>query len=287
MNYQQRQQTMKATLTLLTALLLAPLAALHAADKPEPVAQRRRAGRDHVPKAMGTTADAPDLAPGAEYSDRTRIWQGSGSSVVTPKGRIWFTWMTGGHFEGDNTAPTYTLLFTSSDGGATLEGPVAVTKSPLGKHVQDGGLWIDPKERLWWYYYAHGGMVANIADDPEAAQPRFQSPFHVSRGFFMNKPTVLADGSWLWTPHDKESGLVFRGVVVYRSQGEGRSLHFLGCVNSQPDAEINIGEPWTVTLSDGRIAMFIRTLSGIRKTISADGGALGQRWNPCRDCMRS
>ena len=52
---------------------------------------------------------------------------------------------------------------------------------------------------------------------------------------------------------------------MYRSQGEGRSLHFLGCVNSQPDAEINIGEPWTVTLSDGRIAMFIRTLSGIAR----------------------
>ena len=188
--------------------------------------------------------------------------------------------MSGGQFEGDNTEPAYTMLFTSTDGGATLEGPAAVAKSPLGKHVQDGGLWIDPKGRLWWYYYAHGGMVANIAEDPEGAHPQFQSPFYVSRGFFINKPTVLADGSWLWTPADKEPSLGFKGVAVYRSQNEGRSFDFLGDVNSQPDAEINIGESMTVQLRDGRIGIFIRTLSGIRKTISDDGGRTWAKLEP-------
>jgi len=270
---------MKHTLTLLTALLLAPLAALHAADKPEIVAIDEKLATIMSRKPSGPPL-APDLAPGPECADRSRIWQGCPSIAISAKGRLWFTWTSGGRFEGDQTEPAYTLLFTSSDGGATLAGPVAVAKSPLGKHVQDGGLWIDPKGRLWWYYYAHGGMVANIADDPEAAQPRFKSPFYVSRGFLINKPTVMADGSWLWTPHDKEPGLGFKGVVVYRSQDEGRSFDFLGSINSQPDAEINIGEPMPVQLRDGRIAMFIRTLSGIRKTISADGGRTWAKLEP-------
>jgi hypothetical protein len=192
--------------------------------------------------------------------------------TISPKGRIWLSEMTGGGFEGDRTEPTYVILFTSGDGGKTFQGPVAVVKSPSGKHVQDPGLWTDPRGRLWWYYYANGGMVANIADDPEAAKPHFQPPFFVSQGFFINKPTVLADGSWLWTPHNKIPTLGFKGVAVYQSQDEGKSFAFIGSVNSKPGVEIQIGEPITVELRDGRIALFIRTVSGIRRTISADGG---------------
>jgi len=115
-------------------------------------------------------------------------------------------------------------------------------------------------------------MVANIFDDPEAANPHFQPPFYVTPGVFINKLTVLADGSWLWTPGYKFPALGFKGVTVYRSQDEGKSFSFVGSVNSQPDADITIAEPMTVELRDGRIALFVRTLSGIRRTISADGG---------------
>jgi hypothetical protein len=259
------------TLTLLTALLLASLAALHAADKPEPVASDDKLAEILSRKPSGTPL-APILDPGPEFADGKRIWQGSGSMTISPKGRIWLSEMTGGSFEGDRTEPTYVILFTSGDGGKTFQGPVAVVKSPRGQHVQDPGLWTDPRGRLWWYYYANGGMVANIADDPEAAKPHFQPPFFVSQGFFINKPTVLADGSWLWTPHNKIPTLGFKGVTVYRSQDEGKSFAFVGSVNSKPGVEIQIGEPITVELRDGRIALFIRTVSGIRRTISADGG---------------
>ena len=262
---------MKPNLTLLTTLLLAPLAGLHAADAPKPSASADDIAKIASNKPSGIPL-APILDPGPEFADGKRLWQGSGSMTISPKGRIWLSWMTGGGFEGDRSAPTYTLLFTSSDGGQTCQGPVAVVKSPLGQHCQDPGLWIDPRGRLWWYYYAHGGMVANIADDPEAAKPHFQPPFYVTPGFFINKPNVLADGSWLWTPHLKISALGFKGVTVYRSQDEGKSFSFVISVDSKPDAQIEIGEPITVELRDGRIALFIRTLSGIRKTISADGG---------------
>jgi hypothetical protein len=250
---------------------LAPSAALHAADRPEPVASDEKLAEILSRKPSGIPL-APILDPGPEFADAKRIWQGSGSMTISPKGRIWLSEMTGGSFEGDRTEPTYVILFTSGDGGKTFQGPVAVVKSPSGKHVQDPGLWTDPRGRLWWYYYANGGMVANIADDPEAAKPHFQPPFFVSQGFFINKPTVLADGAWLWTPHNKIPTLGFKGVTVYRSQDEGKSFSFIGSVNSKPGVEIQIGEPITVELRDGRIALFIRTVSGIRRTISADGG---------------
>ncbi|WP_396159872.1 sialidase family protein [Flavobacterium sp.] len=284
---------MKHTLTLLTVLLLAPLVGLHAQTpnlaKPlvdnllndsQQTEAKPQTGAPSFSDAVAAIASkkpsstplAPNLEPGPEFADGNRIWQGSGSMTISPKGRIWLSWMSGGGFEGDRTEPTFTLLFTSSDGGQTCQGPVAAVKSPRGQHVQDPGLWIDPRGRLWWYYYANGGMVANIADDPEAAKPHFQPPFFVSQGFFINKPTVLADGSWLWTPHNKFPTLGFKGVTVYRSQDEGKSFAFAGSVNSQPGVEIQIGEPITVELRDGRIALFIRTLAGIRRTISADGG---------------
>ena len=262
---------MKHILTLHAALLLASLAGLPAADKPEPVASDDKLAEILSRKPSGIPL-APILDPGPEFADGKRIWQGSGSMTISPKGRIWLSEMTGGSFEGDRTEPTYVILFTSGDGGKTFQGPVAVVKSPSGKHVQDPGLWTDPRGRLWWYYYANGGMVANIADDPEAAKPHFQPPFFVSQGFFINKPTVLADGAWLWTPHNKIPTLGFKGVTVYRSLDEGKSFAFVGSVNSKPGVEIQIGEPITVELRDGRIALFIRTVSGIRRTISADGG---------------
>jgi hypothetical protein len=285
-----RRQALKTfTLTLLTVLLFAPMALLHAQSaspaKPLAVDQRNALPQTEPKSQTGSetiatlaskkpsgTPLAPILDPGPEFADAKRLWQGSGSMTVSPKGRIWLSWMTGGRFEGDREEPTYMLLFTSSDGGQTCQGPVAVVKSPRGQHVQDPGLWIDPRGRLWWYYYANGGMVANIANDPEAAKPRFQPPFYVTPGVFINKLTVLADGSWLWTPGYKFPALGFKGVTVYRSWDEGKSFSFVGSVNSQPDAEINIAEPMTVELRDGRIALFVRTLSGIRRTISSDGG---------------
>jgi hypothetical protein len=157
---------------LLTVLLLAPLAALHAAESQSAIPAQPLAGnqRHALPPAASTPsrlADdiaalasrkpsgiplAPDLDPGPECADGKRLWQGSGSMTISPKGRIWLSWMTGGGFEGDRTEPTYVLLFTSNDGGETCQGPVAVVKSPRGQHVQDPGLWTDPRGRLWWYY---------------------------------------------------------------------------------------------------------------------------------------
>jgi len=153
----------KTTLTLLTTLLLAPLTLLHAqttSDAISAIAGRKPSGRPL----------APILDPGPESADGKRRWQGCPGIAITAKDRLRFTWISYGRVESDNIEPAYVLLFTSSNGGATFEGPVAVAKSPLGNHVQNGGLWIDPRGRLWWYYNAHVAMVVNIAADPIRAR---------------------------------------------------------------------------------------------------------------------
>jgi len=55
----------------------------------------------------------------------------------------------------------------------------------------------------------------------------------------------------------------FQTVTVYRSQDEGKSFQVLSTVKDQPGAA-KIHESMTVELRDGRIALFVRTLSGIR-----------------------
>ncbi len=72
-------------------------------------------------------------------------------------------------------------------------------------------------------------------------------------------------------PHNKLPAAEFKWVTVYRPQDQGKSFAFAGSVNSKPGVEIQIGEPITVELRDGPIALFIRTVAGIRRTISADG----------------
>ena len=109
---------LKHTLTLLTALILAPLAAQHAA---EPV--------------------TIDLAK--------RTWQGIPGLERTAKGRVFVSWFTGGtkEPEPENTV----VLAHSDDGGKTFSAPQAMAL-PLsdGTRYYDPCLWIDPKGRLWY-----------------------------------------------------------------------------------------------------------------------------------------
>ena len=91
--------TMKHLPTLLAALLLAPLAALHAAD----------ALVLQPPQYVG--------APKAEQSVTNRAFTGIPSLAIAPKGRMWATWYAGVTPGEDHN--NYVVLSTSGDGGAT------------------------------------------------------------------------------------------------------------------------------------------------------------------------
>ena len=74
---------MKHNITLITALLLAPLAALHAAD----------ALSLQPPQHLGP--------PLPEHAVTNRAFAGIPSMAVAPKGRMWATWYAGPTLAGD------------------------------------------------------------------------------------------------------------------------------------------------------------------------------------------
>lgn len=245
--------TIKSSYTLFAALLLAPLAALHAA---EPVT--------------------------IDLSKRT--WQGIPGIERTAKGRVFASWFTGGPKEPspDNTV----VLSRSDDGGKTFNSPEAMAL-PLsdGTRCFDPTLWIDPKGRLWYVFNrgnkdtAKHDVWARICDDPDASLPvwgaEFRVGYDVPFAFRMNKPTVLSSGEWImpvthaaepahdWFPFATQ----LQGVGI--SNDEGRSWKLHGALKAPKWAL----ECMITQLRDGRLWLLTRTGGGfLWESHSADKG---------------
>lgn len=234
--------------TLLAALLLAPIAAVHAAD-----------------------GGAIDLAK--------RTWQGIPGIERTAQGRVFVSWFTGGPKEPspDNTV----VLSRSDDSGKTFSAPEAMAwPGSDGTRCFDPTLWIDPKGRLWYIFNrgnkdtAKHDVWARICDDPDSTVPvwgaEFRVGYDVPFAFRMNKVTVLSTGEWLmpvtlaekpvrgWgTGYNDQQPPTLHGVGI--STDEGRSWKLHGAVKSRPWALENM----IVELKDGRLWMLIRTSTGV------------------------
>ena len=244
---------MRYTLALTTALLLTPLAALHAA---EPV--------------------TIDLAK--------RTWQGIPGLERTAHGRVFVSWFTGGPKE---PAPDNTVVLSfSDDGGKTFSPPQAMAL-PLndGTRCYDPCLWIDPKGRLWYLFNrslkdsTRHGVYARVCADPDATPPVWGAEFRVGFdspfSFRMNKPIVLSTGEWVmpvthalepvaaWAGFDPKQ---VQGVGISTDEGKTWTLH--GAVKT-PGAAL---ENMIVELRDGRLWMLIRTAKVLWESHSSDRG---------------
>jgi predicted neuraminidase len=232
----------------ITAFLLTPLAAIHAAE----------------PVAIDVTK---------------RTWQGIPGLERTAKGRVFASWFTGGPKEPspDNTV----LLSHSDDRGKTFSPPEAIAlPTSDGTRCYDPTLWIDPKGRLWYIFNrgnketAKHDVWARICDNPDAKPPVFGTEFRVGYdvpfAFRMNKVTVLSSGEWImpvtlaekavrgWsTGYNDQQTPTLHGVGV--STDEGRTWKLHGAVKSRPWALENM----ITELKDGRLWMLIRTSAGV------------------------
>ncbi len=244
---------MKPTLPLLAALLLAPLAALNAA---EPV--------------------VIDL--------NLRTWQGIPGLERTAKGRVYVSWFTGGPKEPspDNTV----VLSYSDDAGKTFTPPEAMgLPTNDGTRCFDPTLWIDPKGRLW-YIFNRGNkdlpehdVWARICEKPDAPKPSFGPEFRVGYdapyAFRMNKPTVLSSGEWIMPVTHAQTPIrdwfggwrQLQGVGISTTEGLTWKLH--GALDA-PEWAL---ECMVTELKDGRLWMLIRTGSGfLWESYSKDKG---------------
>ncbi len=247
-------------LPLLTALLLAPLAALLAA---EPVT--------------------------IDLSKRT--WQGIPGLERTANGRVFISWFTGGPKE---PAPENTVLLSySDDAGKTFTAPAVIAlPTSDGTRCYDPTLWIDPKGRLWYVFNrgnektAQHDVWARICDAPSATPPAVGAEFRVGfespYAFRMNKPTVLSTGEWIMpvthateTIHSWFAGpKQLQGVGISTDEGKTWKLH--GALKAPHWAlECMITE-----LKDGRLWLLTRTGGGFLWESHSTGK--GRNWSEAK-----
>lgn len=213
-----------------------------------------------------------------KYTTDQRIWQGIPSIEVTRGGRIYATFYSGGTAE---ERGNFCVLVCSQDGKRFSE-PIAVAMEPGEARCFDPCLWIDPSDRLWfwWARSPKNEVRAVICDNPDADTLVWSEEFVIGHDVMMNKPTVLSTGEWLfpitvWSERikitrwnnttDQDQKLAF----VYRSTDCGRSFERLGGADV---SKRSFDEHMVVELRDGTLEMLVRCDDGIGYARSWDGG---------------
>jgi len=224
-----------------------------------------------------------DTIPGMEYSSERRLWQGIPGIERTRTGRLLATWYSGGENEGPEN---YCLLASSEDDGQIWTEPLAVIDPPDPVRAFDPVLWHDPNGLLWWFWSqsfdlfdGRAGVWAVRCLNSSASNLQWSEPQRIFDGIMMNKPTVLADGTWLasaavWSV--VRPGFVVRDDMrklrfsnVYASGDRGANWSLLG----QADVPCrHFDEHMIIQRKDGTLWMLVRTAAGIGEAISADGG---------------
>jgi hypothetical protein len=245
----------------LTALLLAPLAALHAADAPSLQPAR------HI---------GPPLR---EHAVTNRAFTGIPSMAVAPKGRLWATWYAGVTPAEDLN--NYVVLSTSGDDGATWQEVLTVDPDGSGPvRSFDPELWVSPDGRLFFFWAqmekgrrdAELGVWCIETSEPDAAQPKWSQPRRIGDGVMMCKPLALSSGEWAlpisrWKEHDESAQMIV-------STDGGKTWTRRGGCNVPKDVR-QFDEHMFVERQDGSLWLLVRTTYGIGESVSTDRG---QTW---------
>jgi len=231
-----------------------------------------------------------DFAPDESYYQNYRYFAMQASIEATAGGRLWSCWIGGG----DN-ATAFLIATYSDDKGETWEDIQFVIDPhnddlPLVRNVHIGCFWQDPLGRLWLFYQQSLGMydgeganLAIVCENPDDETPVWSEPQYVSIGASLKKPIVTKNGEWLlpvsiWErehpinkPLQNEYAELdeIRGARVYASTDQGATWEYRGGVNF---TNHRFNEHSIVELDDGRIMMYSRCKTEIRKSYSSDGG---------------
>lgn len=232
--------------------------------------------------------------PGSAYLDRVRNYNMVIGGDVTPGGRLWAAWVSGG-----DDPNAYFVLASSDDRGETWSAPRLVIDPPdhrsgLRVSVIVGNLWTDPLGRLWLFFDqgfeqfdGRSGNWCIRCDNPDADVPVWSQPQYIGYGMTLNKPLVHSSGDWLlpvslWDrskikpavlalePHPFTELDAFRMSNVFASADQGQSWARRGGVKI-PRPQFD--EAVLVERRDGSVWMSCRSETGIWDSISADRGA--------------
>jgi len=213
-----------------------------------------------------------------KFSAPYRLWQGIPSIEVTPKGRIFLAFYSGGNSEG---IENYAMLFQANDEKEFGDTPIAVAIGD-GVRCYDPCLWIDPLNRLWFIWssapeYTVWGAICN---DPDAKTLKFGQPFQIGTGVMMNKPLVLSTGEWLfpiavWVKEPRSLGVKSQVPVeerksfVYKTIDKGKTFVNIGGADVK---HRTLDEHMLLEMKDEYLTMYVRTSYGIGMAYSYDRG---------------
>ena len=223
------------------------------------------------------------------YSSENRKFTGIPSMAVSPGGRKWCVWYAG-PFPGEDLN-NYVVVATSRENDKTWEEVLVIDPDGPGKvRAYDPEVWIDPMGKLWVFWAqatalekgtgalvtegTSAGVWAIITDNPESGNPDWDSPFRITDGVMMCKPTVLSTGEWtlpvsMWKKEPHHARMVV-------SENKGRTWSVRGGA-SVPDSVRSFDENSIIERKDGSLWMLIRTKYGIGESISTDRGFT---WSP-------
>ncbi len=231
-----------------------------------------------------------------QYDEGIRHFQGCPTVAVTRGGRVWAGWYSGGtrepHME------NYNLLTYSDNGGKHFEPAVLVIPSSKERFVQalDIQLWVDPNGCLHVFWVQNDthpapeippernenrievvvdGYLFNdfthamwemVCNDPDATKPTFSEPRYMGNGFLRCKPTVLANGAWLYCNYDQLSDRY--GYSLSYDGGKTLERHY-----GAEKLETPFDETMVYQRRDGSVYMLARTRLGeIGEAVSCDNG---------------
>ena len=226
--------------------------------------------------------------PEKKHLTGSRQFQGIPGIEISPGGRLWATWYSGGVNEGPQN---FVVLVTSVDGGETWSEPVAVVDPPGNERAYDPTLWLGPDGVLRWFwaqtYSSEDGVISNGVDgvwfaacsDAESPSPEWADPVRIANGVMMNKPVVLSGGDWafptaVWSsnlggataPEELECEC-FSNMTLSHDQGKSYKLRIGPDIPDRCFDEHHI-----VELKDGRLWCLTRTRKGIGESFSNDRG---------------
>jgi len=214
-----------------------------------------------------------------KFDSRHRVWQGIPGIARTKKGRTFISFYSG---ETSETYGNYAVLLKSDTDNDFGEPIVAIKKE--GKfRCFDPVLWIDPLDRLWFFWNVMPGeeVYAAICENPDADELIWGEEFYVGRGIMMNKPTVLSSGEWLFPiaiwktdiySNFRKSGLKpneIAGSYVYKSSDNGKTFVCMGMADIR---KRSFDEHMVLELTNGVLKMYVRTNYGIGVSHSYDRG---------------
>ena len=234
------------------------------------------------------------IVPGEAEAPALRRHQGIPGVEVMPDGTLFVSYYAG-TIPGEGPG-NYAVVARSDDGGGTWREEIAVVPQAADGRVFDPVLWRTPDGELLLFYAQcrSSGLWDNF--DGRAGvwvssrgKNGWSKPRRLCDGVMMNKPEVLADGSWLlpvalWSLYpDKilpENADVSR-PNLYRTCDRLETLEFI----PGPQVENpSFDEHCVIGRRDGSWLMAVRTRSGAVTFTSADGG---RHWSGPGRCFNS